>query len=1108
MKIVRGSCYVLLVVFAAFVSVPTTHADSASSTAHLIVNTVPAATLAPTATRFFSTPAVLVSNSTATTPTANTIFSDNFDDNSIDTTQWTADGYNVIEQNGEMDVSTDVTDGGGQLTSRWIPINNTQPITITRRTLQHYGNNYYNGFFQLQFDTDNDGTPDIHFGVDYANNSYDDGSTFCARYGFFLDDGYNGRNGIFCGVHISAILPAIWDTWFNETLTYDPVSGLLSYSINGVPQTSLNVGSLPSSTHRLRLYNRAWGWWTGHYEHLDDFAVTQAPETQPPTITLKGNATTTVEYGSAYIDPGVTALDSIDGDISKNVIVTGVVDTTHIGTVTLLYTATDSAGLSATAIRTVIVQCTQNCYDNVMFLPGIEGSRLYEKDGTSDKELWVSFSDSKQSDMSLDTNGKSINSVYTKDDTQNTGESTETGIVDSAYGSNIYKSFIGDLRDWKSAGIIKDYAFIPYDWRLSLDDIITNGATSGNSDLAYTTSQDFSQSYFLKKLSELQASSPTGKVTIIAHSEGGLVAKAFIQKLKDTNNPLYNQIGKVILIAVPQVGTPEAMMGILHGDGIGPLGIVMSSARSRNLAKNMPSVYTLLPSAGYFTTVNTSLNPLATFENAAAFNSDIAQYGTTITSENEMKQYILGSDGRSDAPYDFVVNPAIGNPALYKNAQDTHQVLDSWTPASTTKVVQVAGWGEETLMGIDYEQLFNLWGLAITTLHPREVVDGDGTVVTPSALWISTSTSNVERWWVDLATYNKQLFGMDRAHADILEIPNLLSFIKSEIMGTSFSDPQNIVVNSTSRLITTGERLHFILHSPLTLGFTDSSGNYTGATATTTEFNIPGVDYKRFGEVQWLSVPKSMAGQVVMHGTGSGSFTLNVEQQAGNTIVSTTTFAAMPSATSTVATLMIDPSVDPTASSTLKIDYHGDGKVDSSYPAKQGRMVLPDLVPPEAIIDLSTSTQKIIITGTDDVSTTMVKSVAISTTITDEAGNWLTLMTKNVTQPNYVALTVPSFSYSNGSTTLATTTLRYFWLTDKVGKYTLLISAVKSQVDRQIAIYTSLTNKTYVVAAVPSDDTSDLSLQSALLLLRKQLKVYNGMYVPGVRTEKGRVLIQ
>ncbi|MFQ7714185.1 MAG: immunoglobulin-like domain-containing protein [Agathobacter rectalis] len=46
-----------------------------------------------------------------------------------------------------------------------------------------------------------------------------------------------------------------------------------------------------------------------------------------PEITLNGDAEMTVEAGSKFSDPGYTATDNYDGDLTGKVSVTGAVDT-------------------------------------------------------------------------------------------------------------------------------------------------------------------------------------------------------------------------------------------------------------------------------------------------------------------------------------------------------------------------------------------------------------------------------------------------------------------------------------------------------------------------------------------------------------------------------------------------------------------------------------------------------------------------------------------------------------------------------------------------------------------------------------------------------------
>ena len=76
----------------------------------------------------------------------------------------------------------------------------------------------------------------------------------------------------------------------------------------------------------------------------------------PPTITLKGDASITIKAGNAYKEPGYTASDNIDGDITDKVEISGSVNIYHAGTYTLTYTVTDSHGNTATAKRTVVVK--------------------------------------------------------------------------------------------------------------------------------------------------------------------------------------------------------------------------------------------------------------------------------------------------------------------------------------------------------------------------------------------------------------------------------------------------------------------------------------------------------------------------------------------------------------------------------------------------------------------------------------------------------------------------------------------------------------------------------------------------------------------------------
>jgi PKD repeat protein len=83
-----------------------------------------------------------------------------------------------------------------------------------------------------------------------------------------------------------------------------------------------------------------------------------SPDATAPVITLYAGSTLTWPVNTAFVDPGFTATDNIDGNVTTNVQVTGSVDVNHPADFTITYTVTDAAGNSGTATRLVQVRDT------------------------------------------------------------------------------------------------------------------------------------------------------------------------------------------------------------------------------------------------------------------------------------------------------------------------------------------------------------------------------------------------------------------------------------------------------------------------------------------------------------------------------------------------------------------------------------------------------------------------------------------------------------------------------------------------------------------------------------------------------------------------------
>ena len=76
----------------------------------------------------------------------------------------------------------------------------------------------------------------------------------------------------------------------------------------------------------------------------------------PIVIDLQNNNTQYVIKGSTYVDPGATAADAVDGDISNKIVTTGSVNTAVAGTYHIYYDVVNHYGLAAyTVVRTIVV---------------------------------------------------------------------------------------------------------------------------------------------------------------------------------------------------------------------------------------------------------------------------------------------------------------------------------------------------------------------------------------------------------------------------------------------------------------------------------------------------------------------------------------------------------------------------------------------------------------------------------------------------------------------------------------------------------------------------------------------------------------------------------
>ncbi len=559
--------------------------------------------------------------------------------------------------------------------------------------------------------------------------------------------------------------------------------------------------------------------------------------------------------------------------------------------------------------------CENDCFSNVLFIPGIKATELYE--GSSKRWLPGLFGID-ASRMEMDATGESINNL------------TVGGPIRKAYQLvEVYGNFFDFLDNLKSTNAIIDWKSAPYDWRYDVYDVVSHDQQM----------HDGSVQNLVNQIYELAATSKTGKVSIISHSNGGLVGKALIDALGDDAN----LVDKFIVVGTPQLGTPSAISAMLHGTGQGlPIDaapFAMSKANSRDLSENMPGAYGLLPLAEYFNAVT---DPVVEFDNSAFSTPYRNAYGDSIDSASKLYSFLLGTgDGRTKPDSDDTLTPTILNSALLSDTLITRNTLESWTPPSGTEVVQVAGWGLDTMRGFRYDERMCSPGCGtFLDIKPLMTVEGDATVVSPSA-----SAMNDETYYFNMASFN-YANETTWSHANILAAVSvqdlLVDIIKDEPRAASY------ITTTKPTAADAGKRLHLSVHSPVTIGIRDSQGRFTGVTPNPDPSSdipvvlqeIPNTYYFEFGEGKYVGFGANEHYNVVMQGTGNGTFTLEVEETNNDEVTDTATYSDVPVSTETIAELNIQ---DLQNKGALEVDENGDGTVDETF-QPDGESSLNDLL--------------------------------------------------------------------------------------------------------------------------------------------------------------------
>lgn len=152
--------------------------------------------------------------------------------------------------------------------------------------------------------------------------------------------------------------------------------------------------------------------------------------------------------------------------------------------------------------------------------------------------------------------------------------------VQTPLGLNMYKGFLNKMEELVAEGTIREFRPFAYDWRRSLPLLVTQPHRRLGG-----VEEDL-----VAVVREMAQGSKTGKVSIVAHSMGGLVAKLLVGRLAKEGDS--NLIDRVVFVGTPHVGAPKAIAALLHGfDGRLGGGLVLRQSVARAPADDGKRLY-------------------------------------------------------------------------------------------------------------------------------------------------------------------------------------------------------------------------------------------------------------------------------------------------------------------------------------------------------------------------------------------------------------------------------------------------------------------------------------------------------------------------------------
>ncbi len=491
--------------------------------------------------------------------------------------------------------------------------------------------------------------------------------------------------------------------------------------------------------------------------------------------------------------------------------------------------------------------------------------------------------------------------------------------------NNLYPGSYQPLIDFFTSNgytLNTDLFIFPYDWR---------------KDLSLT------KDLLDQKINSVLTQTSSGKVDLLAHSMGGLVASNYISDPQKAT-----KVRKLIKLGTPNLGSVEFLKALRHGTCLTKSGIPqqpfclgITPSETQDILRNTPGAYQLSPSQNYFSFYNGSSDTLPTpFRD----ERDIDNNSVTGSLNYSQAKQLLTNLGH--------------NTPLFTPAESFHILDNNLQNTNSVEVKNIVGSGLPTLGQIIEKYSFDFAGLKIPKTDEL-LINGDDTVPLLSASL--NQTQNV--------FYTKQ------NHSGLVSNGPALNLVKN-ILGNDPALPTGI---STTPIKLNGKQ--FSVHSPVNLHIYDQNNNHTGPLLSGDfEVNIPGSTYETLGDTKFIFLPDNGIYTIKFESLASGSFDFKIKNYTGDINDKTYFYKDIPITQNSLGQTTYNTTSPNPPTITL------DNKQFTAFSTLVGSDN-SDLTPPEIKVIFNTTIKKFDLLGLDPLPTQTKNISTNKSLISDSAGN-------------------------------------------------------------------------------------------------------------------------